>query len=136
MFCEANSRELMFGTTLLVMKALLMAKFPCCNSHHQQRNLDQRIIVNPPSSCKRDVRMGCVRTHPPMTKLVFWKLLENRDFLWECCSVIFVKDVYPFAHSRMFIPCCLSLYCLWLIASIMLFGMLTFLRASLEFIYE
>ena len=36
-----------------------------------------------------------VRTHPPMIKLVFWKLLENRVFLWECCSVIFVKDVYP-----------------------------------------
>ena len=30
-----------------------------------------------------------------MIKLVFWKLLENRVFLWECFSVIFVKDVYP-----------------------------------------
>ena len=30
-----------------------------------------------------------------MIKLVFWKLLEHRVFLWECCSVIFVKDVYP-----------------------------------------
>ena len=37
-----------------------------------------------------------------MIKLVFWKLLENRVFLWECCSVIFVKDVYPLAR-------CLSL---------------------------
>ena len=40
-----------------------------------------------------------VRTHPPMIKLVFWKLLENRVFLWECCSVIFVKDAY-----RLLIP--------------------------------
>ena len=36
-----------------------------------------------------------VRTHPPMIKLVFWKLLENRVFLWEYCPLIFVKDVYP-----------------------------------------
>ena len=36
-----------------------------------------------------------VRTHPPMIKLVFWKLLENRVFLWKCCFVIFLKDVYP-----------------------------------------
>ena len=35
-----------------------------------------------------------VRTHPPMIMLVFWKLLENRVFLWKCCSVIFVKDAY------------------------------------------
>ena len=38
---------------------VLMAKFPCCNSNHQQRNLDQRDVVIPPSSCKKDVRMGC-----------------------------------------------------------------------------
>ena len=52
-----------------------------------------------------------VRTHPLITKLVFWKLLENRDFLWECCSVIFVKDVYPFLEWLSFVA-----YCLWLIA--------------------
>ena len=100
-----------------------MAKFPYYSSRHKQRNLDQRVIVNPPSSCKRDVRMGCVRTHPPMTKLVFWKLLENRDFLWECCSMIFVKDVYPLAPFLM-------------AYRFMTFRMLTSLRASLEFIYE
>ena len=68
---------------------VLMAKFPCCNSNHQQQNLDQCIVIIPHSSCKKDVR-----THPPMIMLVFWKLLENRVFLWECCSVIFVKDAY------------------------------------------
>ncbi|RVW59244.1 hypothetical protein CK203_101425 [Vitis vinifera] len=41
---------------------LLMAKFPCYSSRHQQRNPDQRVIVNPPSSCKKDVRMGCPDT--------------------------------------------------------------------------
>ncbi|KAL6329065.1 hypothetical protein AAG906_007355 [Vitis piasezkii] len=41
---------------------LLMAKFPCCNSNHQQQNLDQRVVVIPPSSCKKDVRMGCPDT--------------------------------------------------------------------------
>ena len=35
-----------------------------------------------------------VQTHPSMIKLIFWKLLENRVFPWECCSVIFVKDAY------------------------------------------
>ena len=35
-----------------------------------------------------------VRTHPPMIKLVFLKLSENRVFLWKGCSVIFVKDAY------------------------------------------
>ena len=39
-----------------------MAKFPYCNSNHQQQNLDQRITVNPPSSCKKDVQMGCPDT--------------------------------------------------------------------------
>ena len=75
---------------------VLMAKFPYYNSRHQQRNLDQRVTVNPPFSFKKDVQWT-VRTHPSMIKLVFWKLLENRVFLWECCSVIFVKDVYPLA---------------------------------------
>ena len=38
---------------------VLMAKFPYCDSRHQQRNLDQRVTVNPPSSCTKDARMGC-----------------------------------------------------------------------------
>ena len=41
---------------------LLMAKFPCYSSRDQQRNLDQRVTVNPPSSCKKDARMGCSDT--------------------------------------------------------------------------
>ena len=45
-----------------------------------------------------------VRTHPPMIKLVFWKLLKNRVFLCECCSVIFVKDAYlPESLLRVYI---------------------------------
>ena len=52
-----------------------------------------------------------VRTHPPMTKLVFWKLLENRVFLWERYSVIFVKDVYPLLLISYGLA-----GCLWLIA--------------------
>ena len=45
-----------------------------------------------------------VRTHPPMIKLVFWKLLENRVFLSECYSVIFVKDAYlPKSLLRVYI---------------------------------
>ena len=80
-----------------------MAKFPRCNGNHQQWNLDQRVTVIPPSSCKKDVRMGCLDT-PPMIKLVFWKLLENRVFLWECCSVILVKDAYlPESLLRVYI---------------------------------
>ena len=39
-----------------------MAKFHCYNSRHQQRDLDQRVTVNPSSSCKKDVRMGCPDT--------------------------------------------------------------------------
>ena len=46
-----------------ILKAfVLMAKFPCYNSRHQQRNLDQRVTVNPPSSYKKDVQMGCPDT--------------------------------------------------------------------------
>ena len=63
-----------------------------------------------------------------MTKLVFWKLLENRVFLWERCSVIFVKDVYPLLLISYGLA-----GCLWLKALLL---MLTSLRASLEFIYE
>ena len=37
----------------LTITHLLMAKFPCCNSRHQQRNLDQRIVIIPHSSCKK-----------------------------------------------------------------------------------
>ena len=63
-----------------------------------------------------------------MTKLVFWKLLENRVFLWKRCSVIFVKDVYPLLLISYGLA-----GCLWLKALLL---MLTSLRASLEFIYE
>ena len=52
-----------------------------------------------------------------MIKLVFWKLLENKVFLWECCPVIFVKDAYSLLPIA---------YRLWLSS----------LRASSEFIYE
>ena len=93
------------------MWQLLMAKFPCYNSRHQQRNLDQHVTVNPPSSCKK-MPGWVVRTHPPMIKLVFWKLSENRVFLWECCSAIFCQGCL--SPNRMFILCCLSP--LWLIA--------------------
>ena len=80
-----------------------MAKFPCYNSSHQQRNLDQHVVVIPHSSCKK-ISGWVVRTHPPMIKLVFWKLLENRVFLWESCSVIFVKDAYlPESLLRVYI---------------------------------
>ena len=41
---------------------LLIAKFPHCSSNYQQQNLDQRIIVILPSSCKKDVGMGCLDT--------------------------------------------------------------------------
>ena len=63
-----------------------------------------------------------------MIKLVFWKLLENRVFLWQCFSVIFVKDVYPLLLISYGLA-----GCLWLKALLL---MLTSLRASLEFIYE
>ena len=39
-----------------------MAKFPCSNSNHQQQNLDQRVVVITPSSCKKDAQMGCPNT--------------------------------------------------------------------------
>ena len=80
-----------------------MAKFPFYNSSHQQHNLDQRVVVIPHSSYKK-MSGWVVRTHPPMIKLVFWKLLENKVFLWECCSVIFVKDAYlPESLLRVYI---------------------------------
>ena len=41
---------------------MLMTKFPYCNSNHLQRNLDQRIVVIPSSSYKKDARMGCPNT--------------------------------------------------------------------------
>ena len=112
-----------------MIQQLLMAKFPCCNSNHRQRNLDQRVVVFLIPPAKRMSRC-VVRTHPPMTKLVFWKLLENRVFFWEFCSVIFVKDVYHFSR-------CLSLvaYLSWL-SRMLSCLFLTSLRASLEFIYE
>ena len=73
-----------------------MAKFPYYNSSHQQWNLDQRVVVIPPPSCKK-MFGWVVRTHHPIIKLVFWKLLEKRVFLWECCSMIFIKDAYCLA---------------------------------------
>ena len=47
---------------------LLVAKFSCCDSSHQQQNLDQRITVNPPSSYKKMSGQD-VWTHPPMVLL-------------------------------------------------------------------
>ena len=86
------------------LKVVLMAKFPCCNSNPQQQNLDQRVVVIPPSFYKKKMSGWVVRTHPPMIKLVFWKLSENRVFLWECCSMSFVKDPYlPESLLRVYI---------------------------------
>ena len=47
---------------------MLMTKFPCCNSNRRQWNLNQRVVVIPPSSCKKVSGWG-VRTHPPMILL-------------------------------------------------------------------
>ena len=73
---------------IVIIFLFFMAKFPYYNSSHQQRNLDQRIIVIPPSSCKKMFGQD-VWTHPPMVLLVMAQKIKLLPFSWDLSLTFF-----------------------------------------------